>query len=282
LGLAALVAVVVAFAQTWDRSRAFAIPGWEKLLGAAVLILVGLVCGANGWLYLLERRGSRRLAATFYLSQIGKYLPGAIWQPAGQLAMAVAEGVPAASASTAVAVYMLTLIAAGGTVGLGVVVFGADLSTAARLIPLAGLVPVALLRRAWMALALDRLHSRVPRIPSGEVVPGQPAIVASYLWGIGVMIATGAAFYLLATAYTSKVGPATAVAAFAFAWTVGFLAIPVPAGLGVREALLVATLGSAIRPGAVLATSLVYRLVSIVAEVAMVGVTRSRSRPLEE
>lgn len=278
LGLAAFVAVVVALVQTWDESRDLGFPPWERLLGAAALIGVGLVCGAQGWLYLLQRRGSTRLAATFYLSQIGKYLPGALWQPAGQLTMAVAAGVPAPVAATAVPVYMLTLIAAGGTVGAALALTGTDLPGAARLLPLLGILPIALLRREWMARSLDRLHRWKDGIPPGDVVPTQDAILAAYAWGFGVMLTTGLAFYLLGSWFGPNIEPSTAIPGFALAWTIGFLALPIPAGLGVREAILVGVLGAGVLPGTVLAASLVYRLVSIIVEVIAVVVTRLRTR----
>ena len=278
LGAVAAAAVIVAFLQTWDRSRGLDLPPLGTLLLAAALIAIGLYCGAQGWVYLLGKRGSRALAATFYLSQIGKYLPGALWQPAGQLAMAVTTGIPAPAAATAVPVYMLTLIAAGGTLGLGLT--AAVDGGVIRFLALLGVIPVLLLRRSWMVSALDRLHRRSARIPEGGVVPDQRAILGSYAWSLGVMLTTGTAFFLLLSA-SEQVSFFVAVCAFAFAWTVGFLALPVPAGLGIREAVLVAAI--AVDPGAILAASIVYRLVSIATEVAVVGISRAdaRLRPVE-
>jgi uncharacterized membrane protein YbhN (UPF0104 family) len=271
LGLVALVALGFAFAQTWDRSRGLLVPGWPQLLGAGALIAIGLYCGGQGWVYLLERRGSRALAATFYLSQIGKYIPGAIWQPAGQLSMAVASGVPTHIAATAVPVYMLTLIAAGGTVGLGLL--AVEGLGPRRGLALLGVALVLLLKRAWMARTLDRLHARFDRVPSGDAVPGQRQILASYAWSLGVMVTTGAAFFLLLTPGVAGVPVLAAVSAFAAAWTVGFLVLPVPAGLGIREAVLVGALATNAAP--VIAASIFYRLVSIVIELGVVAVSRA-------
>lgn len=282
LGTAALGAVVIAFVQTWDDTRDLSVPPVERLVAVAALIWAGLICGAKGWLHLLGQRKSRRLASTFYLSQLGKYIPGAIWQPVGQVAMAIATGVPAPIAASAVFVYMLTLVAAGGTVSLGLILGGSDLGWA-RLLALLGIVPIALLRRQWMARSLSRLHGWIERIPAGEVVPEQDAILAAFAWGVGVMVTTGAAFFVLITWFGTEVGIATAVSGFALAWTIGFLVVPVPAGLGIREAVLVATVGAGSLPGAVIAASLTYRLVSILVEAAaaVVGRLTTRQDPSE-
>jgi uncharacterized membrane protein YbhN (UPF0104 family) len=53
--------------------------------------------------------------------------------------------------------------------------------------------------------------------------------------------------------------------AFAVSWIVGFLAVPVPAGVGVREVVLLALLPG-LEAGPVFAVSLVLRLMVIAAE----------------
>ena len=61
---------------------------------------------------------------------------------------------------------------------------------------------------------------------------------------------------------------------FIAAWVIGFLVIPIPSGVGIREAVLVA-----IVPGAtaapLLAASLAQRLVAIAAELLAVVVNRA-------
>jgi uncharacterized membrane protein YbhN (UPF0104 family) len=76
-----------------------------------------------------------------------------------------------------------------------------------------------------------------------------------------------------------------AMSAFSLAWLVGFAAVPVPAGLGVREATLVALLAGTTGTSTVVAVSVIYRVICILVEVLLAAVTslgvRRAKRPAE-
>jgi glycosyltransferase 2 family protein len=61
------------------------------------------------------------------------------------------------------------------------------------------------------------------------------------------------------------------VGAFALAFVAGLLVVPVPAGAGVREGVLVAMLAGSIGGPAALTVSLVSRLVLLAVDVVMAG-----------
>lgn len=64
-----------------------------------------------------------------------------------------------------------------------------------------------------------------------------------------------------------------AVGGFALAWVCGFLAVVVPAGVGVREAVLVGVLGASIGSGEALAVAVLSRFLIIVAEAGLLALT---------
>jgi uncharacterized membrane protein YbhN (UPF0104 family) len=70
--------------------------------------------------------------------------------------------------------------------------------------------------------------------------------------------------------------PISAIFAFAAAWTVGFVALPFPSGIGVREAALVGLLG--LPSEFVVAASVAHRLVTIVGEIAVSVTAMVRQR----
>jgi uncharacterized membrane protein YbhN (UPF0104 family) len=141
-----------------------------------------------------------------------------------------------------------------------------------------GLPTVVLAWRPWFVAALS-LASRVlrrPVAPPSTIAP-QRAISTAVVLSFAGAVASGLAFAVAAD-LVADVPPLTAMAAFGLAWVVGFLAVPLPAGLGLREAILVLALTgiAGVDADAVVAASLVHRFVLLAAELVMF--TQSRAR----
>ena len=276
-GVAGVIFMVIAFRQTWNRSHGHVVPGWQYLLGAELLTIVGLAGASRGWVCLFEGQGSARiLAEAFYSAQVGKYVPGAIWQAVGQVTLSRRGGVSLTRATTTFPVHALTQAASGGTVGATIALVGIHLSAGVRLAALLGLLLLLPLRRTWMLKVLGWFPRLLKRVEA-ESLPSQRAILLSYAWGIWTLLFTGTAFALLAYRLDAASPAAAAVPAFALAWTVGFLAVPFPAGIGIREAVLVAALSSPSGTAPVIVASIVHRLVTMVGELVMILVTKGRA-----
>jgi glycosyltransferase 2 family protein len=261
---------VIAVLETWERSQGFPIPSVWAFAWAGLLVLGGLVLLAKGWVRLLPRPSSRGIAGSFYASQVGRYIPGVVWQPAAQIALATRAGATLPQASTAFAVHAVVQAAAGGTVGATFLAVGWGLPLGIRLLALSTLLPVALLYRAalgWAVAMLGRLFGRTfPR----ALIPSQGAILISYGWTVATVAANGLAFWILLSSVDGGVPVSVAVPAFALAWTVGFLVVVFPSGIGVREATLILLIGTASGTTPLIAASLAHRLVIIVAEGVMI------------
>lgn len=274
---AAIGFLIAAFADTYDRT-ADVLPSWWRLALAEVFALAGLWFAGRSWLALfddVEDKGP--LLGAFYTAQVAKYVPGGVWQAVGQIGMSTRAGISIGRASTAFAVHALTNVAAGGTVGATLVLGASRPAMPLRLLSLLGLAPIALLHRGWMRRAVALVRRLIRRGAGDEVVPPQAAILRSYVWCLGTFFTAGVAFGLVVSAEPRGWSIATAVAAFGLAWTAGFLALPFPSGLGVREGVLIAIAGSQ-TAATVIAASAIHRLVTIVAEVISIVVSRRRSR----
>lgn len=269
-GVAGIAFIALALAHTWSRTRAHALPSWERLVAALALVALALRFGSRGWTALLDDAGSPRgLARGFYVSQLGKYIPGAVWQAFALVGAARAD-VGLARASTAFPVYVLSEAVAGASVAAFLALAGTHLALWIRLTCLLGICGIVLLHRRWMTRA-SRVIARLVRLRMpDELVPSQRAIVRSYVWNVAAIVTNGFALALLLTSLTHAVSSTAVAAAFGLAWTVGFLAVPFPSGVGVREAVLVGTVGVA-GAGPVIAASIAHRLVTIVAEMALAG-----------
>jgi glycosyltransferase 2 family protein len=276
-GIVGLVFMVMAFKETWVRSQGHVLPAWWHMAGAGALVLAGLAGAARGWVCLFGGQGSEKaLTEAFYTAQLGKYVPGGMWQAVGQVGLSRRGGISLVQATTGFAVQALTLVAAGGTVGATLALVGFHLPVGVRAFALLGLALVLPLRRAWMTRLLGPL-ARLAGSKGIEALPSQGAILRSYGWGIWALAWIGAAFALLACSLQVTGSPAALVPAFALAWTIGFLAVPFPSGLGIREAVLISAVGSPAGAAPVIVASVVHRLITMLGELVMILVAKGHA-----
>jgi uncharacterized membrane protein YbhN (UPF0104 family) len=273
-----LAALVVATIRSLDDADERVLPGPLALAAAGALALVAVVASGHAWTALFHdilasHRHRVVLRGTYYLSQITKYLPvGGVAQAASQLSLAPTAGVPYGRVALAFPVSAVASVAAGATLGSGVAL-SASLPSWVRALALCGLAAPVLLLRRPMAAALGLLRRVVRRLPQDDRLPSQRGIVVFYFWALLTIGALSAAYAGLLGSVTSGLNPAMVFCAFALSWVVGFLALPVPAGVGVREAVLVGLIpGAGVAP--IVAASLALRLVSTAAELLAIAGNR--------
>jgi glycosyltransferase 2 family protein len=239
LVFAGLVFVSVRLRSTWEDSHIeLGRVGWAWLTGAVVVTACGVLATGFIWLEILERLGVRtqpRFAGIFFQAQLGKYIPGTVWQYAGRVALARAQRIPVrpvaisffvelTSSAFAAGVLCLLLLGHWGAVAAGILVGSVIFAT----------------KRARDG-ALVRLGERVGGRETGRIVSAAATSLPLY---VCVWLAVGTGFWLTARALIGT--PASDVifylGAFTAAWLVGLIAIYAPGGLGVREAMLVVIL----------------------------------------
>jgi glycosyltransferase 2 family protein len=272
IGLAGLTVAALTAAQDVQDHR---LPSLGAMAAALVLHVIALILASRGWASLFPSNADRpALFRSLYTSQLAKYLPaGGVLQAAGQVTLSGVSGGMRAAALR-LPVFSLCLVTAGATLASGLV-FASDLPTWGRVLAGAGLLAPCLLDRRILTTVLRHARRVISRLPEPDALPPQPAIIAAYLWGIGNMVAYGAAFAVLLTDI-SDVNPFIAGAALCAAWVAGYLVVPVPSGLGIREAVLVAALpGSA---ASLVTASVAHRLLGIIAEAMLAGLTTVRAR----
>ncbi len=271
-------AILIAGWYTYRDIKELDAPPLWALVPAAVANLISLWCSSRSWEVLFGTAVPRRvLNDAFYSSQLMKYTPvGGFAQALGQAALARTEEVGTARAGTAMLVSKLTMVISGG-------VFGPMLSVSNPSIP--GWSRISLLftplifffgKRELLQWSLDQLRRVLPRTPDHTILPAQSDVWISVLWAIPALGFAGVAFACLSVPAGIDVNFVQASAGFALAWVVGFLVIPVPAGLGVREASLGLLVGG--NPGAKLVAAVLFRAVAIVTEALLFSVVKLRNR----
>jgi glycosyltransferase 2 family protein len=252
-------------------------PAWLAM--SAGFVLLAYLVLIKSWLYIVTVLDGRTLpflvgARIWFISNLGTLLPGRVWGILQMGAMSAEQGIGAVAAGTASVINAAVNIACGMAVGViaGTPIFAAYLGDLAWMawvaaaLAIIGVCLLPVLLPYVFRVARERFHVSAP-------VERPPArvLVVSAVANIVAWVLYGAAFMYLARGILG-ITTGTLIqhtAAFATSYVLGYLAIVVPAGIGVREAALQKVLliaGLATAPQAV-ALSLVSRLWLLIIQV---------------
>ena len=203
-------------------------------------------------------------AAGFLVSQNAKHLPGGIWPAVARMGLARRWGLSSRLTVLWLGVESLASVSAGAALGaLLVALWGPGPAVLWLGVGAIGLtVPLAAHARSPLSRLGRRLLGEVPR-------PEQVAKLAVLYLPVWAMAAasTGLLVSALSTVATPKsiaIGGAAVVASIA-----GFLAVPVPAGLGVREATFTAIAAQLVPLPVAVSVALAARLLATVVQIAL-------------
>lgn len=240
---------------------------------AGVIAAAGSGCMLLAWRTLLADLGSalpvRAATRVISVSQLGKYLPGAVWAFAAQVELAGDYEVPKRRCATTV-VTSTTVTLAVGLLLACVALPLTSSAAAARYWWLLAVAPLALVILYPPVLA--RLMNRVLTIlkrPSLECRPTLSGLARAALWTALGWAAWGTQIWLLLHEVTGK-GPAAvllAIGAYALAWSAGTIMVIFPGGIGPRELALVAALAPVAAHGPALVVAVVSRVLMTISDV---------------
>jgi hypothetical protein len=274
-----------AVARQWSAVRS-AVVGIGPLAAACSLlaVLAGLVATMQIWRGLLAAAGSSlpapAAARIFFIGQLGKYVPGSIWPIVAQMELASVHHVPRRRSVTSAVLTMLISLCAALLVALITVpLIGGSATARYRWILLAVPALVASLHPRILNPILDQLLRLARRSPLETPLTGRVVAIAlgwaMLSWGL-----LGAHIWILAVRLGAPPGRtlAFAVGGFAFAWSAGFLAVFAPAGAGIRDVLLVATLTPVTTVGSATTITLVSRVLMTLGDLLAAALTGTLSR----
>jgi glycosyltransferase 2 family protein len=263
--------------------------GVVAALEALVCVLVGLFLTMQVWRQLLAAAGSklpvRAASRIFFIGQLGKYVPGSVWPVLAQMELGRTYKVPRQRSATTAMLSMLIGLTSGLLAALVGLPFlsGGSVDKYWWAFPFIPVLLVCLHPRVLnpvIAFGLKKMRKPAPETPlTGRVIGTAIAVnLASWLFN-GLQI-------WVMTARLGVHGGGTllaAIGAYAFAWSVGFLVVPVPAGAGIKDAILIVELAALLGGGpagtaAATAIALVSRGVTILGDLIGAGVAALLAR----
>jgi hypothetical protein len=230
---------------------------WLRVLASGVLVIATYLILIEAWRTTLrvwsETLPFATAARIWFVSNLGKYVPGKIWQIAAMGAMAQRRGVSATAAIgssllvnlvSVLAGFAVIAVTAAGRVGEltgsrqtandgrtgQLMVVAIAVAGAAAL----ALTPLVVPRLAIIAGRVTGRSVPIPRVPARAIWIAATSTLASWLL-------YGLAFSLFAHGVSPRAtGNASSyIAVYTGSYLAGYLALFAPGGVGVREAVLV-------------------------------------------
>ncbi len=221
---------------------------WELdptyLAVAFVLIIVRGPLGAYGWWAIMQQLGCKllwwRSVRILYYSAMAGYLPGGMWHAVGRVYLAEKEGAPRSVTTVSVVIESaLNTLAASIVAPLSLIawrdfpVWTAAIAFAILLgFVLQPQVPFRFLN--WALVRVGRQPLDIKLSPRDMLRLLWPYVVNWLLFGIMSFALVAALYPKLPLEYAPVLA-----GVFTAAWLIGYLAIFVPQGLVVREAIMI-------------------------------------------
>jgi glycosyltransferase 2 family protein len=237
-------------------------------LSFAVIYATSSLLLAFGWWLIIHSRGQYERPIRWEMAwpiygktQIAKYVPGNILHFAGRHALSAKEGVPHSLLVAAATLEILMLLLAAGVISLLAVenLLGAIHYVGIRApLVLAGVGFVASLVAAVYLSRRFVLRKMLTGMRWRLLFGAQVSYLLFFLISSGLFFA----LVTLETGSESINHWQLITGTYAFAWGIGFIVPGAPAGLGVREAMLVGILSKVLPVNSVLVSALLFRLVT--------------------
>lgn len=256
--LVAMVSLARGFSGQWRELQTATVLAarelsldWNWILLGSVMVLATHAALVQSWRMLLAGWGGHltygRAVQIWTIANLGKWIPGKVWQVGVMGMMAADEGISPVAATGAALLGTLLNIGAGFGI---TAITGADGLDVIR----PGLQRLAIVLAALFSLGVLALPSLLPplldRLARWRGLPvADQHLTRSTIWlsaalNAGSWMAYGVAFACFTRGVTPAVSgdPSAFIAVYTASYLLGYLFLISPGGLGVREGALVALL----------------------------------------
>lgn len=233
----------------WNDARAAGFElnvRWEYVAASGALVLLGYAILIQAWRVMVNgwgsRLGYRDAARIWFVSNLGRYVPGKVWQITAMAVMAEQAGVSRyAAAGSAVLVNLVNLVAG---VGVITVTTASVLENRSLILGSTAVLGLLLLLTPRLVPWLVALYARVRRKERQVAAVGSGPIWMTAILSVAAWVLYGGAFMLLAKGVvaSSTGSVASYIGAFTTSYLAGYLFLLAPGGIGAREGVLLVLL----------------------------------------
>jgi hypothetical protein len=279
-----LLAVVLAFcgyalAADWPGVQtAVDRMGWWSVAGSVAAAMAGAGSMMLAWRALLADLGSPLPVAVTaritFVSQLAKYVPGAVWSFAAHVELGYDHDVPRRRGAASV----VTALAVAVAVGLAIAAIGLPLASAdAARRYLWALAALPVIASCLCPPVLGWLTDRalgVVRLPPLDRRLSWHGLAVVTAWTVLGWLLLGLQVWLLLTRVAGGGADVLllAVGGYALACSVALMLVVFPNGIGAREVILIAALAPVLDRPAALALALLARAATTISDLAWGGI----------
>lgn len=275
--VAAVAAAVWAVVGNWEEvSDALGRLSWWVVLLALVISFLFVWLTMLAWRTILNDAGdpvkagpARRI---FFVSQVAKYLPGGVWNFVAAAEMGTDYDISRRRSVTVLLMSMLVSVLTGLGLASIALVFGpSGLIGTYWWVLLVIPVLLIILYPPVLNVFVNRGLTLLKRDGIEKPFSGR-AIGVAALWAAASWAVAGLQVWLILTGLGNDPALQTyllTLGGYALAWVVGFLVFFVPAGVGVREVVLGASLAGLVPAGDVVVVVLLSRILFTIADLIL-------------
>ncbi|MBN2586197.1 MAG: hypothetical protein JXA64_04510 [Candidatus Fermentibacteraceae bacterium] len=250
-------------------------PDWIILAGSVMLLGLSYYYIPLGWIILSMKAGSlaerKELRSAWFMSQLGRYIPGKVWLFAGRAAFLKSRGMTGYRATSIPFLELLFTAAGAGLAALPAIVLarGAAFSNPAlkgALVAAGTSILLIPLLRPFQKWLYRLRHGQVPAELPLPDFKGSLLLLLFFacLWWV-----RGLTLYLWITGFgMSGIDLSICFAAAPLSWLAGYIVFLVPGGIGIREAVVTAMVAMPDQTGPILAVIAGQRLILSIIEVS--------------
>lgn len=267
VAIASVALCAVALVHQWSSVKAsvenadYALLLWSFVAAAAGMAGLGVL-----WWRCLKTfgygAGLSHTMSWYFAGELGKYIPGGVWPVLGRGELAYRKGgvSRATGYATTLISYAAMCVAAAGVCGALALVLAVHDQAPTWAWSIVALLPIGVL--VVHPVVFERVlrgASRLTRRRLSLVTPPWLRMLSLIATAVPTWILVGLSSVLIAQALGFDQRPVEIGFAAVSAWIIGFLAVPVPAGAGLRELVFVGLAG--LSPGRAVAVAAGARLV---------------------